>query len=1004
MFSYRVLYLCLLIILMFATTGVAQSPSSSLPAVQGKVFDERGFLLPRASVIVTDANDAERITVTSEEGNFSIPNLGPGIYSVRAVAKGFDPETKMVEIKANQPTVEVSFILKVALEKEEVTVTSDTEGVSLAAEENAGALVLKGEDLDALPDDPDELADALQALAGPGAGPDGGQFYIDGFSGGRMPPKASIREIRINQNPFSSEFERLGFGRIEILTRPGTEKFRGEADFRFNDESLNSRNPYASTRAPFQARSYGMNLSGPVIKNRVSFFVDASRREFDENAVINATVLDNNLQPIAFNETLVTPQRRTSISPRVEVQLSPNNTLIGRYGYSESRNAFEGIGGFSLSSLAYDTMFKEHEMSLTETSVIKGRIINETRLRFDHNERNRGRDSDEPALRVLDSFYGGGSTTGLSGNIDKEWELQNSTAWAAGRHALKAGVKIEYVSTEDITRNNFAGTFTFAGGAGPELDQNNQPVLGADGQPVLVPLSSLERYRRTLLFSQLGMDPADIRALGGGATQFSLSAGNPLAGISQTQMGLFVNDDWRILPSLLLSFGVRYEAQNNISDHLDVAPRVAFAWSPGVKQGQRPSTIVRGGFGLFYDRVGESLVLEANRYNGINQQQFIVSNPDFFPTVPTPDQLAANATPQSIRRLSEKLNAPYSMQGAISVERQLPKSFTVSVSFVHTARLHDLRSFNINAPDPVTNQRPLGEIGNIFEYHSDGRSRQNQLIVGLSNRFSQRFTIFGNYSLGKAESNGESGSGSAYDPYDFDFAFARAPYDVRHRIVMGGSLTLPGDIRLNPFVMASSGRPFNITTGRDTNGDTLFTERPAYANDLDRPGVVRTQWGAFDPNPAPGAVIIPRNLGEGPGFLMTRLRLSKTIGFGKAPERLPVEGGPDGPPAGMWAGGGPGGAGGRGGGGGRGPGGPGGGRGFGGFGGNTGKPYNLTVSMDVSNVLNNTNEGMPIGNLTSPLFGISNGAVAGFGFRGGGGGGMSMAGNRRVEFSLRFSF
>ena len=690
----------------------------------------------------------------------------------------------------------------------------------------------------------------------------------------------------------------------------------------------------------------------------------------------------------------------------MEIQLNTNNTLIGRYGYSQSTNAFEGIGGFSLSSLAYDTTSKQHDMSLTETSVIKGRIINETRLRFEHNQSNRGRDSDEATLRVLESFNGGGPTSGLSGNIDREWEFQNSTAWTSGRHALKTGVKVEYVSTDDITRNNFAGTFTFGGGTGPELDENNQPVQGPDGQPVLIALSSLERYRRTLLFTQLGLGLADIRLLGGGATQFSLSGGDPLATVSQTQVGLFFNDDWRILPSLLLSFGIRYEAQNNINDNLDIAPRVAFAWSPGVKPGRRPATVIRGGFGLFYDRVGENLVLEANRYDGIKQQQFIVQNPNFFPLIPSIDQLVASAQPQATRRLSDTLNAPYAMQGAISVERQLPKAFTLSVSYVRTARLHDLRSFNINAPDPVTKERPLGDIGNIFEYQSDGRSRQNQLIIGLSNRFSRRFTVFSNYSLGKSESNGESGSGSAYDPYDFDFAFARANYDVRHRVVIGGSITLPGDVRLNPFVMASSGRPFNITTGRDTNGDTLFTERPAYATDPSKPGVVTTPWGTFDPYPGPGATIIPRNLGDGPGFLMTRLRLSKTIGFGRAPERISTETGPDGPPPGMWAGGGPGGGpgGGRGGPGG----GPGGRGGFGGpgGGGNTGKPYNLTFSVDVSNVLNNTNEGTPIGNLTSPLFGESNGSVSGFGFRGGGGGGggMSMAGNRRIELSLRFSF
>src|SRR5207249_8912411 len=128
-------------------------------------------------------------------------------------------------------------------ERQEVTVKGDA-GPSLSVEpdNNATALVIKGEDLAALPDDPDDLADALQALAGPGAGPNGGQIYIDGFSGGQLPPKESIREIRINQNPFSAEYDRLGFGRIEILTKPGTDKIRGAIMLTDSDALFNSRN------------------------------------------------------------------------------------------------------------------------------------------------------------------------------------------------------------------------------------------------------------------------------------------------------------------------------------------------------------------------------------------------------------------------------------------------------------------------------------------------------------------------------------------------------------------------------------------------------------------------------------------------------------------------------------------------------------------------------------------------------------------------------------------
>jgi hypothetical protein len=647
--------------------------------------------------------------------------------------------------------------------------------------------------------------------------------------------------------------------------------------------------------------------------------------------------------------------------------------------------------------MAYDSSRLSHGIRLTETAVVNARLINETRVRYEFQRRIREGNNSIPSLRVLDSFYGGGSQVGLSSNENRQWEAQNTTSWVAGRHALKAGAQLRNQSLSDITRSNFGGTFIFGGGIGPDLDDSYQPVLGDDGQPIIVQLSSLERYRRTILLQSLGRTSQQIRELGGGPTQFTISGGEPLADISQLELALFLNDDWRVRPDFLVSFGVRYETQTNITDHLDVAPRLSFAWSPGVKAGSRPKTVVRGGFGLFYDRISESIVMEAERYNGISQLQFVVPNPDFFPLVPSIDQLSAAARPQAIRRLADALNASYSMQGAISVERQLPKGFTVSTSYVRTRRVHDLRSVNINAPLPETGQRPLGDVGNIFEYQSDGISNQNQVIIGVANRFSRRFTIFGNYALGKWETNAESGSGSPLDPYDFSREYGRASFDVRHRVIIGGSITLPSDIRLSPFVIATSGRPFNITTGRDDNGDTLFTERPAFATDPNAPGVIATRLGLFDTTPSPGQEIIPRNFGEGPGFLMTRLRLSKTIGFGtvQEPTETAAQDGPGGPPSGMWAGGG-----------GRGPGGPGGGRGGRGFGGGgriPGKRYSLTFSVDVSNVLNHTNQGETIGNLTSPLFGLSNSSLSGFGFRGGGGG-MSAAGNRRIELQMRFSF
>ncbi|HYY41893.1 MAG TPA: carboxypeptidase-like regulatory domain-containing protein, partial [Pyrinomonadaceae bacterium] len=256
----RVIMLGCALMLCGAGAGAQQQASGTL---RGTVSDQLGGLLVGATITATDANGVERTATTDYAGNYAFSALPPGRYTVHAVAPGFVPfEDAAVEVTAGR-SAPLNITLSVAVEEETVTVTEEA-GVSTEPESNVGAVVLRGADLDTLPDNPDDLSEALQALAGPSAGPEGGELYIDGFTGGRLPPKESIREIRINQNPFSAEFDRLGYGRIEIFTKPGTDKLRGQAAFNFNDESLNSRNPFAPNRAPFQTRRFGGNLSGPV--------------------------------------------------------------------------------------------------------------------------------------------------------------------------------------------------------------------------------------------------------------------------------------------------------------------------------------------------------------------------------------------------------------------------------------------------------------------------------------------------------------------------------------------------------------------------------------------------------------------------------------------------------------------------------------------------------------------------------------------------------------------
>ncbi|PYT02707.1 MAG: TonB-dependent receptor [Acidobacteria bacterium] len=740
------------------------------------------------------------------------------------------------------------------------------------------------------------MSEALQALAGPSSGSDeGAQIFVDGFTGGRLPPKESIREIRINRNPFSAEYDRLGYGRIEIFTKPGTDRFRGQAFFNFNDESLNSRLPFAATRAPYQSRRYGGNLSGPLSAKKASVFLDFERRETDDNAVVQAVVLDPSFNPVSFNQTILTPDRRTTFSPRLDYQLNPTNTLVARYTFERASHLNEGVGDFNLPSRAFNETNTQQTVQATETAVINKKVINETHFQYERDRRRQQGGSQDPTIRVLEAFTGGGAQVGLSLNNQDRFEIQNYTSWTVGTHSLKAGARIRADRIRDVSPQNFAGTFTFAGGLAPELDANNRIVTDAGGNPVLIDITSIERFRRTQLFRQQGLTPAEIRARGGGATQFSIAGGNPEADVTYTDFEPFVQDDWRFRPNLTLSAGLRYEIQNNIHSNLNFAPRLAFAWSPSADP-RKQKTVVRGGFGVFFTRFSENLTLQAERFNGTNQQQFVVTNAtpgglsvlDLFPTVPTTAQLSAFQIQQTTRQVARDIRTPYTMQTAISVERQLPYRITLSVSYIAARTLHVLRARNINAPltdslgrplrDPSGNLvRPDPTRGNVFEYESSGRFNQNQLIVNFNNRFSRKLTLFGNYVLNFASSDTDGAFSFPVNQYDLTGEYGRSALDTRHRFFLGGSINaLPWGLRLNPFVVANSGRPFNITIGRDLNGDSLFTERPAFATDLTRVSVRRTPFGAFDLDPQPGQVIIPRNFGEGPGFFSVNLRLSKT--------------------------------------------------------------------------------------------------------------------------------
>lgn len=617
----KALKLCLFIVCLGSPSAWAQTAVS----LRGTVTDPSGASVPGALVELRGPGRQQRNT-TNRDGLYSFPSLAPGKYQLQVTAKGFKVEERR-ELEISAPAV-IDVRLEIKGEEQEVTVESQTNGVSADAAANAGALVLGAKELAVLSDDPDELEQQLQAMAGPGAGPNGGQIYIDGFTGGQMPAKSSIREVRINSNPFSPEYDKPGFGRIEIFTKPGSDFIRGQVFFQYNNQDLNARSPLLteSNLPPYNQRFFGVSLSGPLKKNKASFGLDVDQRNITENAFILATTLDSNLNPQPLSQAVATPQTRTSITPRVDYSFNAANTLTMRYQYTRIGSDNTGVGDYNLNTLGYNQNTTENTFQATETAILSPTTVSDTRFQFLRSALFDTGAGTSPQINVLGAFASGSATVGNSATTSNRFEFANNTTHTHKTHIVKFGFRVREQMDSNTSLNNFNGTFTFLGGTGPELDANNQPIAGTS-----VPLTALQSYQRTLLFQSEGLSAVQIRALGGGATQFSIGAGIPSTNVNGFDMGLYANDDWRLRPNLTLSYGLRYETQTNISDRGDFAPRLAIAWGIDGKGAKAAKTVLRAGAGIFYDRVENSNILNEQRYNGVTQQSYLILNPDFFP-------------------------------------------------------------------------------------------------------------------------------------------------------------------------------------------------------------------------------------------------------------------------------------------------------------------------------------------------------------------------------------
>jgi hypothetical protein len=900
-------------------------------SITGVVTDPSGAVVRGATVMLMSGKDPSRVveqTYTGRMGGYQI-SAAAGSYTVVVEAAGFarflSQPVRLGEVAGSgEPrTLDIMLYLPTVVEKVEVpdeifTSSSDFSGHSA---------ILGRRDVEQMPLDPTALLDELQGLAG---GPNA-ELYVSGFSGGQLPPRDSIGNIRIRQDAYSAQYDTdPGNGIIEVSTRPGTTELHGELYLYGDDSALNAGNPFAPDQPGYYADGSGGSLSGPI-HHSATYFAGWDQMELAMNSAIDAEALDANLNQTLVNYAVRTPKSSVNASSRLDVRPARNSTLTARYALDREGQTNGGIGQLALASQGFSNDTTTQTLQIANTAAIGTKIVNDTRFQYIRARAEQTPVSTAPAIVVEGAVLDGGNDMGSFSDHHDHYELQDYASLAEGHHYLSVGGRLRVERDANESLANFSGQYIF---------------------------STLDAYQATKQGIAANESFTQIQAAGGGASQFSLNAGVAAAAVTIADAGIFAEDNWKVRPNLTLSYGLRFETQTYIADHADWAPRIGFSWSPGngSKAGAKgpPTYVLHGGVGIFYRRFTSTNALLAERQNGTTQQEYVVQLPQFCPGVmssnatgcpgvPSLPQLAAEAGAPTIYGVSPRFHAPYYIGETVGLDRRLGHFGTASVAYLDNRGVHTQLTENVNAPlpgtynpaNPASGVRPNGTNENIYQFVSEGVYRSNRLTTNVTMR-TKRVTVYGYYTLRFEKSDAESDGVFPSNEYDLGADYGRSLDDVRHTATIGESARLPYGLETSGYLRALSGAPFNIVLGEDSNGDTQFNDRPAFATDLTRPSVVVTKWGTFDSSPIAGQKIIPRDYGQGPGLFVVNLAIGKSFGVGPREDSAKTTA--------------------------KGP-----------------LPRKVTMEFwaESENLLNHPNLAPPVGTLNSPLFGRSQGAEGG---------------------------
>lgn len=831
--------------LTLASSVLAQSPATG--QLVGTVTDQTGGVIVGASV--TLHSGAQTLTMTTNlNGLYVFDQLQPGRYTLKVAYPGFEDFAAQVDVR---PLLATPHDVRLKVEVVAVAVdVNEWQGLSTDPRKNLSGLVLTAQQIALLPDDTERLLQRMLEMAGSTGRPDDVAVFVDGFREyRRLPPKSAIDMIRINSNPFSAEFTQPGRHRIEITTKPGSDRFQGEVATQGGGSLLDSRNPLATTEPGTRHWNYHGYLQGPIRKGLVDFTAYAGQWKQDYNTVLRGTRVDPVTtadQPFALAYS--TPTDITSVMVGTNFKLF-NQRISMSYTRNRETRRNHGLEPFDLPERAYDRSLSDQTGRLWWTAMGQ-RFLNDVRVELTRRRADATARLSEPAVLVLDGFNAGGNQDVVARTSTNGLQATETLTLQHGRHLLKAGVQIERSGYDSTDRAGFGGTFIF--GADVERDAFGNPVLGRAGQ--VTAISPIENYRRTLL-GLPGYTPS----------KFWIVRGDPDVGVDQWNAGWFFLDDWSFADRLSLSYGIRQDFQNNLTwranllnPRASLSPRAALSWLLDAEG----KNAIKLGAGMFATRVEPAITLETRRVNGIDRQQLIIERPLGFPSLPASVDVTMPIQ-SAIYTKSADLMQPYSTMVTAAYERQLPWGLFALGEYTYARGTHLLRLRNVGRTTP------------ILQFESTGRSLQHQGMLALRGNISRGVTIYTNYVYAKKYSDTDSAYTTPANSNDLSLEYGLAGDDRRHQFATGATARLPHGVSVATSLTVASGRPFNITTGRDNNGDTVFSDRPAFADAADT-GAIETAYGWLNPNPRPGDIVIPRNFGHESRVVSLNLSASKS--------------------------------------------------------------------------------------------------------------------------------